>query len=74
MSGDVQLELWLNEYKMKALSSVLEGQGASVETAMQEYLNRLYELQVPFNQQQKIQARIDAEYAAERAKSEAKRS
>ena len=38
MSGDVQLELWLNEYKMNALSSVLEEQGVCVEKRMQEML------------------------------------
>ena len=35
MSGDVQLELWLNEYKMEALASVLEEQGTTVEKRMQ---------------------------------------
>ena len=36
MSGDVQLELWLHEYKMEALSAVLEQQGISVEKQMQD--------------------------------------
>ena len=31
MSGDVHLELWLHEYKMHALSAVLEEQSSSVE-------------------------------------------
>ena len=42
MSGDVQMELWLHEYKMAALSSVLEEQGSSVEKRMQEALLDLY--------------------------------
>ena len=36
MSGDAQLELYLHEYKMAALSSVLEDQGTSVEDWMLE--------------------------------------
>ena len=34
MSGDMQLELWLHEYKMVALSAVLEEQGSSVAIMM----------------------------------------
>ncbi|MDE6455521.1 MAG: hypothetical protein K2L38_06400 [Dysosmobacter sp.] len=73
MSGDVQLELWLHEYKMKALSSVLEEQGTSVEKQMQEMLFDLYEEQVPAETRQEIRARIDAEYAAAKAEEEAAR-
>ncbi len=47
MSGDVQLELWLHEYKMEALSAVLEQQGTSVEKQMQEMLMQLYAENVP---------------------------
>ena len=31
MSGDVQVELWLHEYKLNALASVLEEEGLTVE-------------------------------------------
>lgn len=34
MSGDVQLELWLHEYKMNALSSALAEQSVTVEQRM----------------------------------------
>ena len=40
-SGDVSVELWLNEYKMKALESVLDEQGSSIEERLQEYLIEL---------------------------------
>jgi hypothetical protein len=64
MSGDVQLELWLSEYKMDALSSVLEEQDTTVEKRMQEMLIDLYAELVPYEVQQEIRTRIDAEYAA----------
>ena len=73
MSGDMQLELWLHEYKMDALSSVLEEQGSSVEKRMQEMLIDLYAELVPHEVQQEIRTRIDAEYAAEQAEKEAAR-
>ena len=69
MSGDVQLELWLHEYKMEALSAVLEQQGTSVEKQMQEMLMQLYTEKV----QRGIRQRIDDEYAAELAEREAAR-
>lgn len=73
MSGDVQLKLWLSEYKMDALSSVLEEQGTSVEKRMQEMLIDLYAELVPVETQQEIRARMDAEYAAAQAAEEAAR-
>lgn len=73
MSGDVQMELWLHEYKMAALSSVLEEQGSTVEKRMQEALLDLYAELVPQEVQQEIRIRIDTEYAAEQAAIEAAR-
>lgn len=73
MSGDVQLELWLHEYKMEALSAVLEQQGTSVEKQMQEMLVQLYAENVPQEVQRGIRQRIDDEYAAELAEREAAR-
>jgi len=73
MSGDVQLELYLHEYKMAALSDVLEEQGTSVEDKMQEMLIDLYSDLVPYEVQQEICTRIDTEHAAEQAAAEAAR-
>ena len=73
MSGDVQLELYLHEYKMAALSSALEEQGASVEERMQEMLIGLYSELVPYEVQQEIRTRIDTEYAEAEAAREAAR-
>lgn len=47
MNGDVHLELWLHEYKLDALSSVLKEQGTSVEKRMQGMLLDMYEALVP---------------------------
>ena len=73
MSGDIQLELWLHEYKPDALSSVLEEQGTCVEERMQEILIDLYADLVPYEIQQEIRTRIDEEYAAAMAEEEAVR-
>ena len=73
MSGDVQLDLWLHEYKMDALSSALEEQGTTVEKRMQEVLIDLYTELVPVETQQEIRARIDADHAAAQAAEEAAR-
>ncbi len=71
MSGSNELVLWLHEYKMAALSSVLEEQGSTVEKRMQEALLDLYAELVPQEVQQEIRTRIDTEYAAEQAAIEA---
>ncbi len=73
MSGDVQMELYLHEYKMDALSSVLAERGSSVEKRMQEMLNDLYDELVPAETREEIQSRIDAEHAAWEAEQEAAR-
>ena len=54
MSGDVQLELYLHEYKMTALSSVLAEQDSNVEERMQEMLIDLYAELVPHEVQREM--------------------
>lgn len=73
MSGYADLTLWVHEYKLAALSSVLEEQGTTVENRMQELLTDLYVDSVPYEIQQEIQNRIDAELAAAQAEEEAAR-
>lgn len=73
MSGYVQLEVWLHEYKLEALSSVLEEQGTSTEKRIQEMVTDLYAELVPYEVQQEIRDRIDAERAAWEAEQEAAR-
>ena len=73
MSGDVQLELWLHEYKMQALASALEKQGVTVEQKMQDALTELYVELVPADARQEISARIKEELAAEQEAAERER-
>lgn len=71
MSGDVQLELWLHEYKLNALSSVLEEQGITVEKRMQDALTELYVELVPPEIRQEISAHIKEELAVRQERIEA---
>ena len=73
MSGDVQLELWLHEYKMNALSSALAEQSVTVEQRMYDALTELYVEQVPLKTRQEISARIKEELAAREAEMEESR-
>ncbi len=73
MNGDVHLELWLHEYKLDALSSVLKEQGTSVEKRMQGMLLDMYEALVPRETQEAISTRLDKEDAKVRAAEEAAR-
>ena len=72
-SGDVSVELWLNEYKMQALELVLDKQGTSIEERLQEYLIELYADLVPVEVQQRIRQRIDSETKASKEAAEAGR-
>ena len=73
MSGDVQVELWLHEYKLNALTSVLAKEGLTVEQRMQDALTELYVAMVPRETRQEISARIKEELAARDAEIEASR-
>lgn len=73
MSGDVQVELWLHEYKLNALASVLEKEGLTVEQRMQDALTELYVARVPPETRKEISARIKEELAAREAEMEESR-
>lgn len=73
MSGDVQVELWLHEYKLNALAAVLEKEGITVEQRMQDALTELYVARVPPEMRQEISTRIKEELAAQEAEIEALR-
>ena len=73
MSGDVQVELWLHEYKLNALAAVLEKEGITVEQRMQNALTELYVALVPPETRQEISARIKEELAAREAEIEESR-
>ena len=73
MSGDVQLELWMNEYKLDALAAVLARENTTVEQRMQDALPELYVSLVPRATRQEISGRIKEELAARDAEMEASR-
>lgn len=62
--GGLSIELWLNEHKRAALEEALDGQGTSIEKALQEHLINLYSELVPFEKQQEVRVAIDADAAA----------
>lgn len=64
MNGELQLELYLHEYKMAALSDVLEERGSSIAEQMQKSLSQMYEFYVPPEVQEEIRVRMDAQYTA----------
>lgn len=55
-----QVVLTLHDYRMEALEKVMEDTGG-VERFLQDYLIDLYSERVPFEEQSRIQKRIDAE-------------
>ena len=69
----VQVELWLHEYKLNALASVLEEEGLTVEQRMQDALTELYVARVPPETRQDISTRIKEEPAAREVEIEALR-
>lgn len=73
MSGDIQYELYLNEYKAEALEAVLKTDGTSIEQQMQERLAALYTERVPLEVQREIQQRLDVEHADDERETEARR-
>ena len=73
MSNYVQLDVWFQEDKLNALSSVMEEQGTTVEKWMQGMLLDMYEALVPRETQEAIRTRIDKEEAEVRAAEEAAR-
>lgn len=73
MSNHVQLEVWFQEDKLNALSSVMEEQGTTVEKWMQGMLLDMYEALVPRETQEAIRTRLDKEEAKMWAAEEAAR-
>ena len=63
MSNYVQLDVWFQEDKLSALSSVLVEQGTTVEKRMQGVLLDMYEALVPRETQEAIRTRLDKEEA-----------
>ena len=72
--NDIDITLYLNEYRVQALAYALGNQTAeTIEDKLAEAFDTLYQEYVPDEQRASIEATIESEYAAEQAKMEAAR-
>ncbi len=72
--NDIDITLYLNEYRVRALADALGSQTAeTVEDKLTEAFDTLYQEYVPDEQRASIEARIEREDAAEQARLEAAR-
>lgn len=72
--NDIDITLYLNEYRVRALADALGNQTAeTVEDKLTEAFDTLYQEYVPDEQRASIEARIERENAAEQARMEAAR-
>ena len=72
--NDIDITLYLNEYRVRALAYALGSQTAeTVEDKLTEAFDTLYQEYVPDEQRASIEARIEREDAAEQARLEAAR-
>ena len=72
--NDIDLTLYLNAYRVRALADALGNQTAeTVEDKLTEAFDTLYQEYVPDEQRASIEARIERENAAEQARLEAAR-
>ena len=72
--NDIDITLYLNEYRVRALADALGNQTAeTVEDKLAETFDTLYQEYVPDEQRASIEARIERENAAEQARMEAAR-
>ena len=72
--SDIDITLYLNKYRVRALSDALGNQTAeTVEDKLAEAFETLYQEYVPDEQRASVEAMIESEYAAEQAKMEAAR-
>lgn len=72
--NDIDITLYLNEYRVQALADALGSQTAeTVEDKLAEAFDTLYQEYVPDEQRASIEARIEREDTAEQARQEAAR-
>lgn len=72
--NDIDITLYLNEYRVRALADALGSQTAeTVEDKLTEAFDTLYQEYIPDEQRASIEARIEREDAAEQARLEAAR-
>ena len=61
MAGSVSAEVWLNQRRWDALEESLKTQGSNIERHLQDYLIKLYNETVPFDQWLQIENAITKE-------------
>ena len=61
MAGSVSAEVWLNQRRWDALEESLKAQGSNIERHLQDYLIKLYNETVPFDQWLQIENAITKE-------------
>lgn len=72
--NDIDITLYLNEYRVQALAYALGNQTAeTIEDKLAEAFDTLYQEYVPDEQRASVEATIESEYAAEQANMEAAR-
>ena len=72
--NDIDITLFLNEYRVKALEEALGNRTAeTIEDKLREAFDVLYQEYVDDEQRASIEAKIECEEAAEQARTEAKR-
>lgn len=71
--NDIDITLYFNELRLKALQNELAHDGFTVEDKMNEAFHWLYEQLVPYEQQTVIEAQIKESEKAEQAEREAKK-
>ena len=72
--SDIDITLYLNEYRLRALADALGSQTAETfEDKLTEAFDTLYQEYVPDEQRASIEARIEREDAAEQARLEVAR-
>jgi len=69
----VEITLYINELRLRAVEEALAREGKSVEEKLKEHFAFLYEEIVPAEQQLCIEAEIEKNDAAEKAEAEARR-
>lgn len=70
---DLDITLYFNELRLKAVKDALAADGLTVEDKMKEAFKFLYEQLVPYEQQTAIETQIEETEKAEEAEREAKR-
>lgn len=71
--SDIDITLYVNEYRLAALENVLAGQDCSIEGMLQKAFEERYESLVPEEKREEIETLIQQEEAEEQGRMETAR-